>query len=333
MTLDIRTASIEPVRETFDHLRERLGPGKHPTRYQEAVFDVQPAVNFHYRPTWQPEMELYDTRRTAIEMADFEQLLDPRQYYYGTWTIQRSKQQESQEANFDFVAKRGLLASLEEAWRDKIQHVVIPLRHLAWAANTNNCYIAAYGYGAPVTAAASFQMCDELGVAQYISRIGLIMGENSDTVLAAGKQAWLEDEMWQPMRRLAEESMVVKDWFELHLLQNFLIDGTVHPLVFDKFDAEIARHGGAAFSMLTEFMTAWFTEGSRWTDAVLKTAAAESEANKARLEAWAAAWLPRVREAAEPLAAYAFEGRAGEVMAELQDGLAKRAGKIGLTLE
>ncbi|MCB1746161.1 MAG: phenol hydroxylase, partial [Gammaproteobacteria bacterium] len=116
MSIDLKTASIEPIRRTFDHIAARLGPGKSPTRYQEGVWGLQPALNFHYRPTWDPARLLYDPERSAIRMADYDDLVDPRQYYYGTWTIQRGKQQDSQEKNFEFVDKRGLVDSLDEAW-------------------------------------------------------------------------------------------------------------------------------------------------------------------------------------------------------------------------
>ena len=36
------------------------------------------------------------------------------------WTIQRGRQQDSQEKNFEFVEKRGLDAHLDPAWRDKL---------------------------------------------------------------------------------------------------------------------------------------------------------------------------------------------------------------------
>ncbi len=42
MSIDIKTVNIKPLRITFDHLAERLGEGKIPTRYQEAIFDIQP---------------------------------------------------------------------------------------------------------------------------------------------------------------------------------------------------------------------------------------------------------------------------------------------------
>jgi hypothetical protein len=81
MSIDIKTANIEPVRLTFDHLEARIGKGKSATRYQEAVHDFQMTQNFHYRPTWEPEMELFDVRRTKIQLDDFDALTDPRQYY------------------------------------------------------------------------------------------------------------------------------------------------------------------------------------------------------------------------------------------------------------
>ena len=333
MTIDLKMLSVEPLRRTFDHIATRLGPGKSPSRYQEAVWGLQPALNFHYRPTWDPAHELYDLSRTAIVMRDFDDLVDPRQYYYGTWTIQRGRQQDSQERNFEFVEKRALLAALAPVWQHKLAELVIPLRHLAWAGNTNNSYIAAYGYGAPVTSACAMHMMDQLGVAQYISRIGLILGDNDTGVLDQAKAAWLQAPMWQPLRALVEDAMVVQDWFELFVLHNLLIDGAVFPLVFEHFDARLVAHGGAVFSMLSEFMVDWFAESSRWVDAVLKTTAAESPANQALLVSWCARWLPRVRAALAPLAACAFDGAGAAELDTVLTALHARGARLGLAVQ
>lgn len=330
MSIDIKTATIEPLRVTFDHLKERLGEGKVPTRYQEAVHDIQATVNFHYRPTWDPEHEIFDVRRTAVRMADFDKLVDPRQYYYGTYTIARAKQQEAQEANFDFVEKRRLVDTLSDPLRERIAQVVLPLRHVAWVSNNNNCFISAYGYGTPVTSAAIYQSGDALGVAQYISRIGLILGGNDPAVLRTAKQAWLEAPDWQPLRRLTEDSMVLRDWFELHVLQNFVIDGLLYPLVFDRFDREVAAQGGAAFSMLCEFMGEWSAEAARWTDATIKVAAAESDDNRALIAGWIAKWMPRVRQAFAPVARMAFGNGDDDALDAVLANLRERAAKAGV---
>ncbi|HCU89768.1 MAG TPA: phenol hydroxylase, partial [Gammaproteobacteria bacterium] len=324
--------SVDPVRKTFDHIAEKIGPDKNATRYQESVWGLQPILNQHYRPTWDPTKTLYDMSRTVVHMDDFDDLIDPRQYYYGTWTIRRGKQQDSQENNFNFVESRGLMENVEEVWRDKIRQIVLPLRHVAWAANTNNSYIAAYGFGAPVTSAAAFQMMDHLGIAQYITRIGLILADNDPEILIDTKALWVKHAMWQPLRALMEEAMVTKDWFELHVLQNFLIDGMLYPLFFDRFDRVVTKHTGAAYSMMNEFTVEWFGEASRWVDGVIKRAVQESETNKVHVQRWVTTWTPRVQDALKPLADAAFEEGSGEAVDEIADLLMVRGNKIGLDI-
>ena len=330
MSIDIKTTKIEQRRITFDNVAEKLGEGKVPSRYQEVMIGVQQEEVFHYRPTWDPEHEVFDADRTAINMRDFDDLTDPRHYYYGTYVIQRSKQQESLEKNFSMVEKRGLLAALDAGLAEKIRKVIIPFRHAEWGANNNNLFIAAYGFGTPMPIAADFQGMDRLGNAQYLTRIGLILSGNDPAILDQAKAEWLDDPMWQPLRKLVEDSFVLKDWFELHLLQNFLLDGVLHPLLFRHFDAEVVNSGGAAFAMLTEFFVEWYGEATRWTDHTIKTAAGETAENRALLAGWKDKWLPEVRNAALPLAEYIFAERSADVMDQVIGPLEARSGKIGL---
>lgn len=333
MTIDLKTLNVEPLRRSFDHIAARIGPDKTPTRYQEGVWGLQPEMNFHYRPTWDPSHALYDRARTALVMRDFDDLVDPRQYYYGSWTIQRGRQQDSQEKNFEFVEKRGLDAQLDAAWRDKLVRFVVPCRHLAWAANTNNSSIAAYGYGGPITSACAMHMMDQLGVAQYLSRIGLVLGDNTPDVLDAAKDAWMHAAMWQPMRQLTEDTLVLGDWGELFVVQNLLVDGAVHPLVFERFDRALVAHGGAFLALLAEFMVDWYAESSRWVDAMVKLFAAESADNAALIARWCAEWLPRVEAALAPLAEFAFEhdgaGETKDVMQALEARIVRLGVKVG----
>ena len=53
--------------------------------------------------------------------------------------------------------------------------------------------------------------------------------------------------------------------------------------------------------MLTEFMSDWRAEEGRWSDHVVKTVAAESDANKRSSREWASHWIDRAIEAAKPL--------------------------------
>src|ERR1700744_2624568 len=160
MSVDIKTAAIEPVRQTFSNVARRLGADKPATRYQEATFDLQSECNFHYRPLWDADREVFDKRRTAIVMRDWYAFKDPRQFYYGSYVINRSKMQDGAEKKFEFVEKHDVLLGAPELAEviQAMKAVLLPLRHVEYAANLNNCYISAYGWGAAICNAATFAM-------------------------------------------------------------------------------------------------------------------------------------------------------------------------------
>ncbi|PKO51017.1 MAG: phenol hydroxylase, partial [Betaproteobacteria bacterium HGW-Betaproteobacteria-21] len=231
MHIDLRTVTIKPLRHTYDHVARRIGGDKPASRYQEGTFDLQATANFHYRPTWDPAHEIFDTSRTAITMADWYAFKDPRQFYYGAYTLARAKQQDTAEANFDFVENRGLAQALPVELKDAVLRLLVPLRHVAWGSNMNNASVCAYGYGTAFTQPCIYQSMDQLGIAQYLTRVGLLLGD-ADT-LDEGKRAWMEDDAWQGLRRYVEDTFVLQDPFELFVAQNVALDGLVYPLVYE----------------------------------------------------------------------------------------------------
>jgi len=330
MQVDIKTTTVTQLRQTFSHTARALGGDKPASRYQEATYGLQPSANFHYRPLWQPEMELYDVRRTKLVMRDWYALKDPRQYYYGSYTIARSRQQDAMEKNLEFVEKRGLLRDLAAPLRAKLVHTLVPLRHLEWGANTNNCYITAYGFGVAITQATMFHAMDRLGLAQYVSRIGLSLDGNSGEALAEGKRLWMEDASWQGLRKLVEDLMVCDDWFELHVAQNLVLDGLLQPLVFREFEHRFSSAHGPALSLVTEFTNNWFDETSRWVDATVKTAAAESADNAARIAGWIAKWRAATTAALAPYADAVFVDGAAEALKAVDALFDARVAKLGI---
>ena len=241
MQIDLRTVSIKQQRNTFDHLARRFGD-KPASRYQEASYDIQATENLHYRPTWDPDQLIYDASITKIVMADWYALKDPRQYFYNNYTLARARQQETAEANFTFVESRGLVEMLPAELKQVALDVLVPLRHAAWGANMHNSFISGYGYAAIFTQACMFHAMDNLGIAQYLSRLGLLLGDQE--ALVDGKTAWMDDEAWQPLRRYVEDCLVVRDPFELFVAQNVALDGLLYPLVYERIvDGTLSTQG------------------------------------------------------------------------------------------
>jgi phenol hydroxylase P1 protein len=206
----------------------------------------------------------------------------------------------------------------------------VPLRHYEWAADLNSLRITDYGYGSRVTSAAMFAACDRLGMAQLLTRIGLVLDGNDEAGLDAARAAWLEADDWQGVRRMAEDSLVVTDWFETFVAQYLAADGIIHPLVYGTFDDAGLDHGATAVSMMSEFMIDWMKDNVRWVDALVQVAAEESAANAELISGWYRTWSDRAVEAASPLATAVLG--AADAVKTIREGLDARATSLGLTV-
>jgi phenol hydroxylase P1 protein len=334
MGVEIKMSSVEPVRQTYSRTARRFGGDKPATRYQEASFDLQPRENFHYRPVWDPQHDLYDAGRTVLRMCDWDGIGDPRQYYYATYVLNRARMQESAEKNFEIVEKHGLMRAMPAAERAWIESLLLPLRHAEWAANLNNCYITAYCFGSSMAQAAMYNTADRLGMAQYLSRMGLMLDGNSGGSLEQAKQSWLQAAQWQPMRRYVEDAMAIRDWFETFVAQNLILDGLLHPAIYGHRTLEEGDPAdGTVVKMLTEFMEAWFPDCTKWVDACVRAVAAESEFNRGRVSAWCQNWMVRALQALEALGGLEASGPSWSVKIEsARIQLEARLQKLGLVI-
>lgn len=332
MKLDIRTSGAEPQRQAYAHLTRRFGEDRAATRYEEAVYDLQSTANFHYRPVWEPHFELFDVKRTAIVLADWYVLLDPRQFYYATYNISRAALEGANAKAFEVAEKHGLLAELPGEARARVLDSLVPMRHYEWGANRVLWSICDRGYGTAVTSAAAFAAMDRLGMAQVITKVGLALdGQTGDSSVTA-KKAWMAAPAWQGVRRLVEDSFVIDDWFEAFVAQNLAMDGIVQRLIFEDLRKALRPSGGTGLVMVTDIVGDVYADQARWVDAVIKTAAAASPENGHKLAGWLKTWTARAVEAAGPLARQALGGGEGalETVERLSRELGARAARLGI---
>jgi len=135
---------------------------------------------------------------------------------------------------------------------------------------------------------------------------------------------------WQGLRRLCEESLTEQDYFKLFLLQNLVIDGFVTELVYQQFDQWLVSQNARDLAMLTEFMKDTLGDLRKWSDTVIKTAAAESDHNKQLLNECFTQSLAQVKAAFTPWATAALTADAVD---QAEQVVIDRAKKLGLQLE
>lgn len=330
MELNIASVEIEPKRHTFGNVARRLGEDRPASRYEEAMYDAQPTENFHYRPQWEPEFEIYDKARTKIKMNDWYDLLDPRKFHYMTYVSTRASQNAANLQSFDFIEKRLLVNFIKQENLQKAFDFLTPLRHYEYAGNMNNLAIVDRVYGTAMMSATLFHAEDRLGMAQHITKMILLLSNNDVKKLDSGKEAWMNDSKWQGLRKAVEDSLVVKDPIRLFIKQNVVFDAFVIPLMINEFSKEMAENEEMVVPMLSEFITSWYEETIKWLDSVVKVMTSESSENKELLTQWIKEDIEIIEAAMLPLSA--FSNNSSELLASTKLELINRLDKSGITL-
>jgi len=319
MQFELRTQVIEPPRKTFQHLVDRYGD-RPASRYEEGTIDVQATANFHYRPLWAPDKEIYDPSWTAFLLEDPYSFTDPRQFYYAPYVTSRSEMHEAFGSTLDYLEKRGLLDRLPDSWATLIQELVLPLRHYEAAAQMNCANGCRFGYGTSITQCLGYAAFDRIGNAQILSRAGISFGGGTAEPLDVAKRDWLEEGTLQPLRKLTEEMLVEKDW-GVGFITLDITDQLLYGLFYNHLD-EVALMGGAgSYSLLAQHLSGWFTDQRRWVDALYKAWIADpthGPANAALLGQVADKALADALAAVRPIAARADELVGGGCTAALE---------------
>lgn len=303
MQFELRTQTVEPVRNTFTHLINRYGD-RPATRYEEGTIDVQPTENFHYRPQWDAEREIYDERYSALRLTDPYSFTDPRQYYYAPYVTARAQVFDAVGKTLDYIESRGLFGHLPAGWLDLLTSALVPLRHYEGGAQLISTAGARFAYGTTIEQCLSFAAFDRIGNAQLLSRVGLALGGGAGDVLADGREAWLNAPHLQPLRKLVEQLIVEPDW-AVGAVALDLTDQLIYPLMYRHMDERALHAGAGAYSLITQHLDAWFTDQRKWFDMLLSAWLNDPEhgaANGQVLADVARTWLPEAVEAVRVLA-------------------------------
>ncbi|QDF28730.1 ferritin family protein [Halarcobacter anaerophilus] len=329
MELNIANIEIEPKRHTFGHIAKRFGEDRPASRYEEAVYDGQATENFHYRPTYEPEFEIYDVKRTVIKMDDWYKLLDPRKFHYMTYVSTRANQNAASKRNFELIEERLLTQMIPEDIKEIIYNYLTPLRHYFYGVNLNNLSIVSRGYGTALNSASLFYASDSLGNSQHLTKIVLLLSDNNVERLEKGKNDWMNDPKWQPLRKTLEDIMVVKDPIEILVSQNLILNGLLVPLLITQFSNTLVQNGHITVSLLTEFISQLQEESIKWLDSIVKVMAEESEENNNILSKWSKSYLLKADEALAPLSDYSDNT---DILPQIRLDLENRLKKIGLKI-
>ena len=243
--------------------------GQRATHYEDMTVDVQPDPERYLIQDWIISFAdgkgAYVKQNTAAQSSNWHAFRAPDQEWERTHYQRQSKIETMVQSVINNARKSGTPKTFDKAWVKILQTQLGAWKHAEFGLGTSLMQAQRYGYTQMVNNAiltnSSYKMRFAQDITLYLSEIALDLPGFD---FAAGKQHWLEDPIWQGVRKSIESIMGSNDYLEQYFATN---------VVFESLLGELFRSGF--------LMQAAGAQNDFITPAVVSAAEADYERNLA----------------------------------------------------
>lgn len=221
--------------------------GKRATHYEDVTVDVQPDPERYLIQNWIIEFEggkgggAYVKDSTAAQSSNWHAFRAPDQEWERTHYQRQAKIENMVQAVIANARKAGAHKVFDKAWQTILQKHLGAWKHAEFGLGTSLMQAQRYGYTQMINNAtltnSSYKMRLTQDITLYLAEIGMDIDGWNDEL---GKQAWLEDPIWQPCREAIETIMGSEDYLEQYFATNIVFEPLVGELIRSGFFMQAA---------------------------------------------------------------------------------------------
>src|ERR1700684_4025148 len=243
--------------------------GRKATHYEDMTVDVQPDPERYLLQDWiisfPDGTPTYSKDWTAAKSSNWHKFRAVDQEWERTHYQRQSTICGMVQNTIENGRKSGAPARFDAAWVKILQNHLAAYKHAECGLGTSTMQAQRYGYTQMVNNAiltnSSYKLRFAQDITLYLSEIGLDLPGFD---IAAGKKHWIEDPIWQGVRKSIESIMGSNDYLEQYFATN---------VVFEPLVGELFRSGF--------LMQAASAQNDFITPAVVSAAEADYERNLA----------------------------------------------------
>ena len=221
--------------------------GRKATHYEDMTVDVQPDPERYLLQDWiisfPDGTPTYSKDWTAAKSSNWHKFRAVDQEWERTHYQRQSTICGMVQSTIENGRKSGAPLRFDPAWVKILQDHLGAYKHAEFGLGTSTMQAQRYGYTQMVNNAiltnSSYKLRFAQDITLYLSEIGLdIPGFD----IAAGKKHWLEDPIWQGVRKSVESVMGSNDYLEQYFATNVVFE----PLVGELFRSSFLMQAASA---------------------------------------------------------------------------------------
>jgi NAD(P)H-flavin reductase/ferredoxin len=282
--------------------------------YEDVTIDTQPSIHRHLTRGWPMFFEdgrgTWDDASTRLRSSDWYAFRDPAEQWERTY-YQRAAAGENQiESAMRSAVQEGLIADFTPDWITFLKanlQVAAYIEHGLWFA------LATIGRDClsdSVATCVCLQAAMKQRSAQALVLYAMDLEEHHGPFpIEAAREAFLNEEHWQPTRRYVERLAATKDWGEVIVAANVCFEPVVGTMLRRELGIRAAAGCGDTVTPVIAQVANQEWEWARgWTTELIRTLLADREHgahNRTMIDTWLADWQPGAQAAADALSSVA----------------------------
>jgi hypothetical protein len=257
----------------------------------------QEGANFHFPLDY--KLGYWDPSKTRWRSEAWERFRDPHRMTYRSYHEVQSEREAALEAVLNAARAESAVAYLDPEWVEALRTVFAPLRFAEWGVCMAQQYVARFAISGLIANCAVLQVFDELRHVQTIAEWTREL-EAAHGGFADYRRQWIEEDLFQPLREYLERVAVVKDWGEVVVASNVLLEPLLQPLVYRLLSDLGNAHRDSVLPHLAYSLHLDEERHWDWARALVTMVHEHDPANREITSEWVERWLPRAEQSAEP---------------------------------
>ena len=255
------------------------------------------------RPDGRP---VFDPSGTRLRCDDWFAYRDPNQLWQRPYYVNQAGAERAIDRATEVAITTGAVRALEPVWLERgLLGAYFPFGHYEYGLFRALNVAARESLSDTINNVLAFNAADKLRHAQAISILGLdLEGALSGFDGTGGRQVWLDEPCWQPLRHLIEETMALSDWGEIIVAVDLVIEPLIgEPLRRLLFALTAARHRDLIVPVIAgTASTDWHRSATAIDELVgFLLQCPGGEGNRGVLAGWVDAWRDRAVSVARSL--------------------------------
>lgn len=265
MTIELTSdlVDLEAVAEGFYTPRDLtyIRPQKRRlSEYEAVICNAQPDMGQFDTGGWyllRPDgLGCQDARTTAMVHPNWFEYRDPSALWQRPYIKLQAQQERSIQRAIDSAKLNGAFQDIAPEWAGLLSRYYEAFASFQWGMFRAHAFVTREALSDTLSMTYTFSGMDRLRHQQAIALYSLDLHEQIDGyVEGAGMDAWLNDPVCQPARRLVERLMSTRDWCEMALMTNLVVEPLFTAFIGSEFFRRLAPWHGDVVTPVIE-MTA-----------------------------------------------------------------------------